>query len=173
MIAVRVTLIATAATRNHGGRNFLAMRHWMPPAKGLPRQSAMRLQGCERVLIGPTVAARRTARSARSRGHRRAGAGGLRLRTLGRWIVRGDCSGRAGGGAAACRRHGGTAWRRKPPELKARVGAFLDHVGATLTGHTIVVAPPAVIRAAIVHATIAGTPQSFWRIDIAHYRGPC
>jgi hypothetical protein len=28
------------------------------------------------------------------------------------------------------------------------------------------VAPPAVIRAAIVHA-IAGTPQSFWRIDIA------
>jgi broad specificity phosphatase PhoE len=167
MIAVRVTLIATAATRNQRRTEFPGDAPLDAAGERLARQSAMRLQGCERVLIGPTVAARQTAEALGLTG---TVAPALADCDYGRWAG-GSFEAIAAAEPAAIAAwladdmaapHGGESHL----ELKARVGAFLDHVGATLTGHTMVVAPPAVIRAAIVHA-IAGTPQSFWRIDIA------
>ncbi len=127
----------------------------------------MRVQASERVLISPMVAARQTAEAL--------GLMGTIVPALadcdyGRW------AGAAFEAIAAAEPEAIAAWLadetvaphggESHQQLRARVGAFLDHVGATLTGHMIVVTQPAVIRAAIVHA-IAGTPQSFWRIDIA------
>ena len=167
MIAVRVTLIATAATRNQRRTEFPGDAPLDAAGERLARQSAMRLQGCERVLIGPTVAAQQTAEALGLTG---TVAPALADCDYGRWAGASFEAIAAGEPEAIAAwlsddtvvTHGGESHH----QLKARVGAFLDHVGATLTGHTIVVTQPAVIRAAIVHA-IAGTPQSFWRIDIA------
>jgi broad specificity phosphatase PhoE len=50
-------------------------------------------------------------------------------------------------------------------DLLTRVAGWLDELFA-VTGRVVVVTHPAVIRAAVVHA-VRGTPESFWRIDIA------
>jgi broad specificity phosphatase PhoE len=50
-------------------------------------------------------------------------------------------------------------------DMLARVGGWLDELFA-VTGRVVVVTHPSVIKAAVVHA-ICGTPESFWRIDIA------
>lgn len=49
-------------------------------------------------------------------------------------------------------------------DLIARVSAWLDE--QTEPGRVVAVTHPSVIRAAITHA-VRGTPESFWRIDIA------
>jgi broad specificity phosphatase PhoE len=167
MIAVRVTLIATATTRNQRRAEFPADGPLDAAGERLARRSASRVRGGERVLISPTVAARQTAEALGLTG---TVAPALADCDYGRWAGTSfDAIAAAEPEAIAAwlgddtvAPHGGESHHR----LKARVGAFLDHVGATLRGHTIVVAQPAVIRAAIVHA-IAATPQSFWRIDIA------
>ena len=50
-------------------------------------------------------------------------------------------------------------------DLIVRVGGWLDEQFA-MTGRVVAVTHPPVIKAAVVHA-IRGTPESFWRIDIA------
>jgi broad specificity phosphatase PhoE len=167
MIAVRVTLIATAPTRNQRRTEFPADEPLDAAGERLARQAALRLQGDERVMIGPMVAARQTAEALGLQGTI---APALADGDYGRW------AGASFEAVAAAEPEAIAAWHSDDTvaphggeshhQIKERVGAFLDHVGATLTGHTIMVAQPAVIRAAIVHA-IAGTPQSFWRIDIA------
>ncbi len=167
MIAVRVTLIATAATRSQRRTEFPADEPLDAAGERLARQSALRVHPAERVLISPTVAARQTAEALGLVGTI---APALAECDHGRWAGASfEAIAAAEPEAIAAwlsddtaAPHGGESHR----QLKERVGAFLDHVGASLTGHTVMVAPPAVIRAAIVHA-IAGTAQSFWRIDIA------
>jgi broad specificity phosphatase PhoE len=66
------------------------------------------------------------------------------------------------------------AWRLDPEatphgaeslnDLLERVGAWLDAQAGT-DGRVLVVADPAVIRAALVHVLDAG-PQTFWRLDV-------
>jgi broad specificity phosphatase PhoE len=167
MIAVRVTLIATAATRNQRRTEFPADEPLDAAGERLARQAALRLQGDERVMIGPMVAAGQTAEALGLQGTI---APALADCDYGRW------AGASLEAVAAAEPEAIAAWLSDDTvaphggeshhQIKERVGAFLDHVGATLAGHTIMVAQPVVIRAAIVHA-IAGTPQSFWRIDIA------
>lgn len=50
-------------------------------------------------------------------------------------------------------------------DVLSRVGGWLDEQFA-VTGRVVAVTHPAVIKAAVVHA-VRGTPESFWRIDIA------
>jgi len=167
MIAVRVTLIAAAATASQRRTEFPADEPLDAAGARLARRSALRIKGQDRVLIGPTVAARQTAEAL--------GLAGAIVPALadcdyGRW------AGAAFEAVAAAEPEAAAAWLADDTaaphggeshrQLKERVGAFLDQVGATLAGHTIMVTQPAVVRAAIVHA-IAATPQSFWRIDIA------
>ncbi|MFC5144203.1 histidine phosphatase family protein [Streptomyces aureoversilis] len=54
--------------------------------------------------------------------------------------------------------HGGESVR----DVVARVGAWLDGLE---DGRVLAVAPPAVVRAALVHA-LALPPQTFWRLDV-------
>jgi broad specificity phosphatase PhoE len=167
MIAVRVTLIATAATGNQRRTEFPADGPLDAAGERLARQSALRVQGSERVLISPMVAARQTAEALGLIGTI---APALADCDYGRW------AGRSFEAIAAAEPEAIAAWLtddtvaphggESHQQLKERIGVFLDHVGTGLTGHTIMVTQPAVIRAAIVHA-IAGTAQSFWRIDIA------
>ena len=167
MIAVRVTLIATAATGNQRRTEFPADGPLDAAGERLARQSALRVQSGERVLISPMVAARQTAAALGLTG---TVAPALVDCDYGRWAGQSFEAVAAAEPAAiaawltddTAAPHGGESHH----QLRTRVGTFLDHVGATLTGHTIMVTPPAVIRAAIVHA-IAGMAQSFWRIDIA------
>jgi broad specificity phosphatase PhoE len=172
MIAVRVTLIAAAATGNQRRTKFPADAPLDAAGHRLARQAAMRLPRGElpkgeRVMIGPTVAARQTAEALGLEGTI---ALALADCDYGRW------AGASFEAIAAAEPEAIAAWltdeTAAPHDgeshrgLRERVGAWLDHVGATLGGHTIAVTSPAVIRAAIVHA-IAATPRSFWRIDIA------
>lgn len=50
-------------------------------------------------------------------------------------------------------------------DLMARAGGWLDDQLA-VTGRVVAVTHPAVIKAAVAYA-VRGTPESFWRIDIA------
>jgi broad specificity phosphatase PhoE len=50
-------------------------------------------------------------------------------------------------------------------DLLDRVGGWLDEQFG-VTGRVVAVTHPSVIKAAVVHA-VHGTPESFWRIDIA------
>jgi broad specificity phosphatase PhoE len=50
-------------------------------------------------------------------------------------------------------------------DLIGRVGGWLDELFAE-RGRVVAVTHPSVIKAAVVHA-VRGTPESFWRIDIA------
>jgi broad specificity phosphatase PhoE len=167
MIAVRVTLIATAATVSQRRMEFPADEPLDAAGERLARKAALRLQGGERVMIGPMVAARQTAEAL--------GLNGTIVPALAGCDY-GGWAGRSFEAVAAAEPEAIAAWLADDTvaphggeshhQLKVRVGAFLDHVGASLAGHTIMVTEPAVIRAAVVHA-IAAPPQSFWRIDIA------
>jgi broad specificity phosphatase PhoE len=167
MIAVRVTLIAAAATGNRRRTEFPADAPLDSAGARAARQWATRVRRGERVLISPMIAARQTAEALGLTG---AVAPALADCDYGRWAGASlDTIAAAEGEAVAAwladeaaAPHGGESHR----QLRMRVGTFLDHVGATHAGHTIAVTHAAVIRAAIAHA-IAGTPQSFWRIDIA------
>jgi broad specificity phosphatase PhoE len=64
-------------------------------------------------------------------------------------------------GDPAWRGHGGESLL----DLGARVGRWLDAVPAA-SERTVAVAPPAVVRAAVVHA-LGAAPATFWRIDVA------
>jgi len=167
MIAVRVTLIAAAPTGGQRRTEFPADEPLDAAGARQARRSALRIKGHERVLMGPTVAARQTAELL--------GLQGTIVPALadcdyGRWarVPFATIAATEPEAIAAwladdmAAPHGGESHR----QLKERVGDFLDHVGTTLAGHTVVVTQPAVVRAAIVHA-IAGTAHSFWRIDIA------
>jgi broad specificity phosphatase PhoE len=167
MIAVKVTLIAAAATST-------ARRAAFPsdtPLDGggtrrAARPSAGPAAGWERVLISPQVAARQTAEALGLVGET---VPALSDCDYGRWAGRSlEAVGSAEPEALAAwledeaaAPHGGESHR----QLRARVGQWLDGVAA-LGGRTIAVTHAAVIRAAIVHAIEAG-PRSFWRIDIA------
>jgi len=167
MIAVRVTLIATAGTGSQRRTEFPADEALDAAGAKRARQAALRLQGGERVMIGPMVAARQTAEALGLEGTIQPALAGC---DYGRW------AGRSLEAVAAAEPEAVAAWLADDTaaphggeshhQLKERVGAFLDHVGATLAGRTIMVTEPAVIGAAVVHA-IAAPPQSFWRIDIA------
>jgi len=167
MIAVRVTLIATAATRNRRRTEFPADEPLDVAGDRLARQAALRLQGGERVMIGPMVAARQTAEALGLNGTVAPPLAGC---DYGRW------AGRSFEAVAAAEPEAIAAWLADETvaphggeshrQLRERVSTFLDQVGATLAGHTIMVTEPAVVRAAVVHA-IGASPQSFWRIDIA------
>jgi broad specificity phosphatase PhoE len=50
-------------------------------------------------------------------------------------------------------------------DILARAAGWLDELFA-VPGRVVAVTHPAVIKAAVVHA-VRGTPESFWRIDIA------
>jgi broad specificity phosphatase PhoE len=167
MIAVRVTLIAAAATGNRRRTEFPADAPLDSAGARAARQYASRVRRGQRVLISPMIAARQTAEALGLSGEV---APALADCDYGRWAGASLETIAAAEGEAvaawlsdeAAAPHGGESHR----QLRMRVGAFLDQVGATDMGHTIMVTHAAVIRAAIAHA-IAGTPQSFWRIDIA------
>jgi broad specificity phosphatase PhoE len=167
MIAVRVTLIAAAATGNRRRTEFPADAPLDAAGARSAGHGALRVRLAERVLISPMIAAQQTAEALGLSGEvtpaladcdygRWAGAS---LETIAAAEPEAVAAWLADDTAAP---HGGESHR----QLRTRVGTWLDHVGATLTGHTIAVTHAAVIRAAIAHA-IAGTPLSFWRIDIA------
>jgi broad specificity phosphatase PhoE len=167
MIAVRVTLIAAAATTNQRQTKFPADTPLDSASARAARQSAPQVLLADRVLISPMIAARQTAEALGLVGEI---APALADCNYGRW------AGASLETVAAAEPDAMTAWLADDTaaphggeshrQLGARVGAWLDHVGETLAGHTIAVTHGAVVRAAIVHA-IGGTPQSFWRIDIA------
>lgn len=166
MIAVRVTLIAAAATSTVRRAAFPGDAAMDSGGMRRARLSAGLVAGGKRVLISPAVAARQTAEALGLVGET---VPALSDCDYGRWAGRSlEAVGSAEPEALAAwledeaaAPHGGESHR----QLKARVAQWLDGVAA-LGGHTIAVTHAAVIRAAIVHAIEAG-PRSFWRIDIA------
>lgn len=166
MIAVRVTLIAVAATDTLRQAAFPADA----PLDGASMRKAGELAGAvrqaERVLISPAVAARQTAQALGLAGEVAAALGDC---DYGRWAGQSlEAVGAAEPAALAAwledeaaAPHGGESHR----QVRERAGEWLA-AAAALGGHTIAVTHAAVIRAAIVQAIEAG-PRSFWRIDIA------
>jgi broad specificity phosphatase PhoE len=161
MIATRVTMISSAAsagTAIFGGDppvDDRAARKLTKLADQIPR--------ADRLFMGPGESARQMAMAL--------GLAGEVVEPLsdcdyGRW------SGRTLAEVAATDPAGLSSWRKTPAsnphggeslvDFMARVAAWMDKAG---TGHTMAVAPTAVIRAAIVHA-LAAPLESFWHIDI-------
>jgi broad specificity phosphatase PhoE len=167
MIAVRVTLIAAAATSELRRAAFPGDAPLDRAGSGAALTRAGQVRRGKRVLISPALASRQTAEALGLSGTVEPA---LADCDYGRWA---GLSLEAVGAAEpealaawlkddAAAPHGGESHR----QLTARAGQWLDGVGTRLSGHTIAVAHAVVIRAAIVHAIEAG-PRSFWRIDIA------
>lgn len=166
MIAVRVTLIAVAATSTLRRAAFPADAPLDSAGVRMAGERAGAIRRGGRVLISPAVAARQTAEALGLVGET---AAALADCDYGRWAGESlEAVGAAEPAALAAwledeaaAPHGGESHR----QLRERAGAWLAGAAA-LGGHTIAVTHAAVIRAAVVQAIEAG-PRSFWRIDIA------
>ncbi len=163
MIATRVTMICSAATAKTA-----AFGSDLPIDERAARKLAKladQIPRADRLFIGPSKAAGQMATAF--------GLAGEVLQKLrdcdyGRW------TGWTLSELAAHDPEGLSSWRERPSanphggeslaDFMARVAAWLETAGEA-EGHTMAIAPAAVIRAVIVHA-IEGPPESFWHIDI-------
>jgi broad specificity phosphatase PhoE len=127
---------------------------------------AERLPGADRCWTSPELRTRQTAEELKLDATVHPA---LRECAYGAW------SGQSFHDVHACDPQGVAAWSRDPtatPHGGESIQSLMRRVADWLAGEqphhqqSIVVTHPTVIRAAIVHA-IEGTPQSFWRIDVA------
>ncbi|MGW0666254.1 histidine phosphatase family protein [Streptomyces sp. NPDC002746] len=131
------------------------------------RSAAGVVPAADRYLRGPSL---RCAATAAALGLRSDPEPALRDWEMGRW------SGAPLSEVSADEPDGVAAWLTDPSaaphggesllELCARVGAWLDSSHGSGGERVLVVAEPAVVRAATVHA-LDLPPQAFWRLDVA------
>lgn len=162
---IRLYLLAHAPTAAQRQFRFPADEGIEPVDSARARQLLARIGTCQAVWRGPERRAEETAAAL--------GLGAEPCRTLRAWSA-GSWVGQEVASVAEHDPAGFEAWRTDPdatPNGGESLRALLDRVGGWLdaqtsgTGRLLVIADPAVIRAAIV-AVLDAQPATFWRVDV-------
>jgi broad specificity phosphatase PhoE len=162
---LRLYLLAHASTPAQRRFQFPADEGIEPVEPERARRLARRLERCRAAWRGPE---RRAAETAAALGLSATSADELRAWSAGRW------AGQSIASVAERDPEGFRAWRTDPdaaPSGGESLRALLERVARWMTaqsrdaGRVLVIADPAVIRAAMVYALDAG-PATFWRLDV-------
>jgi broad specificity phosphatase PhoE len=162
---LRLYLLAHAPTAAQRQRRFPADEGIEPLEPDVARRLAAPLGACSAIWCAPE---RRAAETATALGLVATPCADLREWAAGAW------TGQTVSWVAAHEPAAFQAWCTNPDAtppggeslraLAARVAAWMDSQTAA-DGHALVIADPAVIRAAILH-TLAADPPTFWRLEV-------